>query len=121
MSTPQLVARGVPINSSSLTFGFSFMGILLVMLIGASFLQRHIAVREREARRRLGIALEGFMYGVGDGEEEAPKMWDAHVLPSSDGTSHGADHSPNEKVPQKSGRMEQTTQRWKWKDVQVRP
>lgn len=117
MDSSSLVRRG-SVNSSSLTFGFAFMGILLVMLIAASLLQRHIAARERAERMRLGLALDGLtagFYGFADGEDEVPQMCEVYVKP---GDTVGKDMGREGKEVVKEGR---TTQRWRWKDVQVRP
>ena len=115
---PSFTRRDVPVSSSSLTFGFAFMGILLVMLIAASLLQRHIAARERAERLRFGLALDGLaaeLYGSGSGTS-VPRMWEVYVRPGdTGGDGNGLETKTDEKRSQ-----ERNMQRWKWEDVQVR-
>lgn len=116
-SPTSFAKRDASVSSSSLTFGFAFMGILLVMLIAASLLQRHLATRERAERLRFGLALDGLadgedVYGSGNGKG-VPKLWEVFVKPGD----ASAIEMPN--MGGKRGK-EEGKRSWNWGDLQVR-
>jgi hypothetical protein len=116
--THMLVRRSVPINSSSLTFGFAFMGILLIMLVAASLLQRHIARRERAERLRLGLDFGELENGNGR-KGRRPEMWEVCVdCTGEKGSKLNADEEWKGDLGERPGKGEMGW-RWKWADVKV--